>query len=227
MKHYFPSEYGTDPALSTRSFPAAGFEFKIQHKAEAEALGLKVWCIYTGMFLEGGMSARNGQCKGHTTQSRLASANAPNGVAGIDTTTNVWELAPPGNTPFAFTSTRDLGPILLRSLLSIQEPALLPTDGGLRVYSSCETWSSYAETWQQVTGNPVKKKWLTDAELDEGMANGPGGGFAAFVKVAGQEGAFDHSQENVMEALERVEVGGQWERVTMEVLARESLAVSK
>lgn len=221
MKIYFPSEFGTDPAFSKRNFPPAGFEFKIAHKAAAEALGLKVLCLYTGMFLEGGMSARNGWSH-HSPFLPLFLIPTVCFRAGIDTDSNVWELEPPGDVPFAFTSTRDLGPLLLRAILTaVHAPALLPTNGGLRVLSSCESWSLYADTWQRVTGEKVEKKWLTSEELEEGMSSGPAGGFVAFVKVAGQDGSFDHSEGNVMEVLEREEVGRKWEKVTMEVLAKE------
>ncbi|KAM0751871.1 NAD(P)-binding protein [Meredithblackwellia eburnea MCA 4105] len=206
VKTYFPSEFGTDPDLASRLFPPAGFELKKQHKLDAEALGMRCFHVYTGMFLEGGFDPRN----------------------GIDTENHSWALASKGDTPFAVTSTRDLGPFVLRCiLLAFHSPSLVPSSGSMQIYSSCSTWNEYVKTWEKVSGKGIEVKWLSEEDLLDGMKNGPGGGFPAFVKLLGEDGGFDHSRSVVIPHLMKEEFGGEWDRWTVERVAKERIEAAR
>lgn len=67
MEIYFPSEFGIDPILALgpgkTPFPPAGFEEKAAHATKAKEKGLITYKVYTGMFLEGALSQRNGKSR--------------------------------------------------------------------------------------------------------------------------------------------------------------------
>lgn len=82
---YFPSEFGIDPTLALvegkTPFPPAGFEEKAAHAVKGEQKGLKTYKVYTGMFLEGALSARNGESRRSVfalaLNARLMPSNSP------------------------------------------------------------------------------------------------------------------------------------------------------
>lgn len=177
------------------------------------------------MFSEGALSPRNGEFRRCIC---LRSSRLTSPTIGIDLENHTWRLCRDSNVPFSLTSTTDLGPILLRLLLlALRYPSLLPSSGDLRVYSSNQSWSSYASIFSTATGVPVRKDWVTKeelkAEMEDREGDHAGGGFLAFVKLLGEEGGFDHEsgEGSVVDLLDKEEVGGKWEKRTVERFAKE------
>lgn len=173
---YFPSEWGTNHNRTKRYHPI--FEAKSHHHHDAEARGLKVVAVYTGLIIEFCF------CKWF----------------GVDSAKNTWVIPGTGNEPCAMTSSADLGPYSLRAvLLSHNEPDRMPSQ--LEIYSDKGTWNSYADAMEKVSGNPIRRQYLS---LEQAVKNYdavkdtlPPHMLGPFLPILTAENAFDHSEDGI------------------------------
>ncbi|KZT22574.1 hypothetical protein NEOLEDRAFT_642355 [Neolentinus lepideus HHB14362 ss-1] len=176
VKVYFPSEWGTNHNRTKRYHPM--FKSKSHHHHEAEARGLKVVAIYTGLIIEFCF------CKWF----------------GIDSAANTWVIPGTGDEPNAMTSRDDLGKYALRAVfMSHYEPQKVPSH--LEIYSDKGTWNSYADAMEKVAGKPIERKYLS---LQEAVKNYdavkdtlPPHVLGPFLPILCAENVFNHSEADV------------------------------
>jgi len=132
-------------------------EGKKAHRAAAEKLGLKTIGIATSAFAQ-------------FIRTPLLGVNG-----------NDWEISGDGTTPFAVTTTPDVGRYIARAvILSNADPSSLPSR--LRVYSEVKTWNEYAEIHEKVTGQKVNRIHIPREKVLEIWKSGTGGPFY-FIRV--------------------------------------------